>query len=142
MCGNLFNADVRGQVTHKKTRHYAVLTHYVTTCLVCLDQGRRFETDADAERENKKEKLEAEVSRNDARDCPTGGHDLPDSGDECDEIGLKFSPDYYFSTTVGYPEQKFFQTGYKPGPPSGATPGSVTLILDEHLSFHLACNFI
>ncbi|GBN54525.1 hypothetical protein AVEN_127162-1 [Araneus ventricosus] len=65
------------------------------------------------------------------------GGDLPDRGDECNEIGLKFSPDYYLSSTVEYPVQKFSPTGYQippvfykifppklgtPGPPSGATP--------------------
>ncbi|GBO33703.1 hypothetical protein AVEN_161028-1 [Araneus ventricosus] len=73
-----------------------------------------------------------------------GGHGLPYKGtrpavwgDECSEIGLKFLPDYYLSTTVEYPVQKFSPTGYKifpdagaqhprreawPPPPSGATP--------------------
>ncbi|GBN87945.1 hypothetical protein AVEN_6457-1 [Araneus ventricosus] len=54
-------------------------------------------------------------------------------------MALKFSPDYYLSTTVEYPVQKFSPTGYKiftrwgraqhprrrglaPGPTSGATP--------------------
>ncbi|GBN55498.1 hypothetical protein AVEN_30835-1 [Araneus ventricosus] len=35
-------------------------------------------------------------------------------GDKCNEIGLKFSPDYYLSSTVEYPLQKFSPT---PPPP-------------------------
>ncbi|GBM28698.1 hypothetical protein AVEN_116710-1 [Araneus ventricosus] len=85
--------------------------------------------------------------RNGARVCLTGEPDLPNRGnglpdrghdllygeDECNEIGLKFSPNYYLSTRVEYPVQKFSHTGYKicsrrggaghPGPPSGANPG-------------------
>ncbi|GBM92014.1 hypothetical protein AVEN_63856-1 [Araneus ventricosus] len=34
-------------------------------------------------------------------------------GDECNEIGLKFSSHYYLSTTVGYPVQIFSPTVYK-----------------------------
>ncbi|GBN80396.1 hypothetical protein AVEN_270759-1, partial [Araneus ventricosus] len=34
-------------------------------------------------------------------------------GDECNEIGLKFSPNYYLSTTVEYLIQQFSPTGYK-----------------------------
>ncbi|GBO17234.1 hypothetical protein AVEN_144291-1, partial [Araneus ventricosus] len=37
-------------------------------------------------------------------------------GDECNEIGLKLSVDYYLSTTVEYPVQKFSPT-WGPGPP-------------------------
>ncbi|GBL91732.1 hypothetical protein AVEN_71371-1 [Araneus ventricosus] len=84
------------------------------------------------------------MGRNGARVCPTGAPDLPDrghdllyGGDECNEFGLKFSPDYYLSTTVEYPVQIFSSTGRKifprwgagpPGSPSGATPadGSTT----------------
>ncbi|GBN02691.1 hypothetical protein AVEN_237418-1 [Araneus ventricosus] len=52
--------------------------------------------------------------------------------DECNEMALKFSPDYYLSTTVEYPVLKFSPDGgdtasptggpWPPGPPSGATP--------------------
>ncbi|GBN15104.1 hypothetical protein AVEN_27350-1 [Araneus ventricosus] len=42
------------------------------------------------------------------------------TGDECNEIGLKFSPDSYLSTTVEYLVQKFFPTGYKKFPRRGA----------------------
>ncbi|GBN80225.1 hypothetical protein AVEN_23847-1 [Araneus ventricosus] len=57
--------------------------------------------------------------------CPTGGHGLPEKGarpavwgDEWNEIGLKFLPDYYLSTTVEYPVQKFSPMGGPsiPGP--------------------------
>ncbi|GBN81182.1 hypothetical protein AVEN_249406-1 [Araneus ventricosus] len=41
-------------------------------------------------------------------------------GEECNEIGFKFSPDYYLSTTVEYPVQKFSPTGYKIFPRRGA----------------------
>ncbi|GBO31072.1 hypothetical protein AVEN_185382-1 [Araneus ventricosus] len=38
--------------------------------------------------------------------------------DECNEIDLKFSPDYYLSTTVEYPVQKFSRRrGLPPVPP-------------------------
>ncbi|GBN12578.1 hypothetical protein AVEN_57687-1 [Araneus ventricosus] len=55
---------------------------------------------------------------NGARLCPTRGPGLPDrghdllyGGEECNEIGLKLSPDYYLSTTVEYPVQKFSPPG-------------------------------
>ncbi|GBN72140.1 hypothetical protein AVEN_33225-1 [Araneus ventricosus] len=66
-----------------------------------------------------------------ARLCSKGGGcDLPDKGarsarqgvrpavrgDDCKEIGLKSSQDYYLSTTVEYPVQKFYPT-WGPGPP-------------------------
>ncbi|GBM97681.1 hypothetical protein AVEN_16889-1 [Araneus ventricosus] len=94
-------------------------------------------------------------TRNGARVCPTVGHDLPDRGDECNEIGLKFSPDYYLSTTVEYPVQKFSPTEYKnfprrvggtasptggpdlPDPPSGANPGPNHWTNSDNLFFHL-----
>ncbi|GBM09225.1 hypothetical protein AVEN_226720-1 [Araneus ventricosus] len=72
----------------------------------------------------------------DARLCPKGG-DLPDKGarfarqgarpavrgNECNGIGLKLSLDYYLSTTVEYPVQKFSPTwGLGPSFPTLAPP--------------------
>ncbi|GBN48731.1 hypothetical protein AVEN_35285-1 [Araneus ventricosus] len=64
-------------------------------------------------------------------DLPDRRHGLPDKGtrpavwgDECNEIGLKFLPDYHLSTTFEYPVQKFSPMGGAqhprqegPGPP-------------------------
>ncbi|GBN82488.1 hypothetical protein AVEN_217360-1 [Araneus ventricosus] len=90
-------------------------------------------------------------NRNGARVCPTGGldlttrrHGLPDrgarpavQGDECNEIFLKFSPNYYLLTTVEYPVQKFSPTG-EPAPqsPPLAPPlfGNRLYIVDARLS--------
>ncbi|GBM28332.1 hypothetical protein AVEN_229516-1 [Araneus ventricosus] len=48
---------------------------------------------------------------------PTRGHDLLYEGIE---IGFKFSPYYYLSTTVECPVQKFSPTGFKIFPRRGA----------------------
>ncbi|GBO39200.1 hypothetical protein AVEN_44328-1 [Araneus ventricosus] len=50
---------------------------------------------------------EALFARQGGTVCPTGGQDLLYGGKECNEIGLKFSPDYYLSTTIEYPVQKY-----------------------------------
>ncbi|GBN28720.1 hypothetical protein AVEN_221430-1 [Araneus ventricosus] len=58
-----------------------------------------------------------------ARLCPKGGGLFARQGaqpavrgDECNEIGLKLSLEYYLSTTVEYPVQKF-SPSWGPGPP-------------------------
>ncbi|GBN70814.1 hypothetical protein AVEN_171776-1 [Araneus ventricosus] len=69
--------------------------------------------------------VENDEVRNGSRVCPTGesrfarqGARSPRQGarpavlgDECNEIGLKFSPDYYLSTTVEYPIEIFSPMG-------------------------------
>ncbi|GBN22510.1 hypothetical protein AVEN_239308-1 [Araneus ventricosus] len=63
-----------------------------------------------------------------ARFCPKGS-DLPYNGarpavrdDECNEIGLKLSLDYYLSTTFDYPVQKISPTWGLPPPFHTVTP--------------------
>ncbi|GBM32370.1 hypothetical protein AVEN_239769-1 [Araneus ventricosus] len=64
-------------------------------------------------------------NRNGTRVCPTGGTTCC-MGGECNEIGLKFSPDYYLSTTVEYPVQIFSLTRYKIFPDGGGGTASPT----------------
>ncbi|GBN51880.1 hypothetical protein AVEN_80681-1 [Araneus ventricosus] len=88
------------------------------------------------------------LRRNGARVCPTGGHGLPDKrarpavwGDECNEIGLKFLPDYNLSATFEYPVQKFSPMGGTASPTGGfppVPPLAPPLVL-RWLSFAMKC---